>query len=335
MKFATATLSLLVFPTMASTHHSRAEFADEIQEVSGELVEIAWRNPHPVLTIKVVNDAGEDELWDVEGWQSANSLLRKGLTGDVFTVGTPVRAAVQESSRRPQHYLGTSISLGNGTQAILKPGYEPYFPGETVVGSDETVPVPQTVNESPQNQGLFKVWSFVDRQGEPNLPLTAAAEAKLAEFDELADHPLWNCDPVGMPVAMDTGLPVEFVEEGNTILMHIEQNDNTRTIHMGSDGDPGNRPATPMGYSVGRWEGNTLAVTTSNSNYPYFDDDGVPKSPDMEFTERFTVADDGLGLSWEATMTDPEYLSRPVTVRARWEWVPGEAIERWNCVDSD
>ena len=76
MKFLTAILPLLILPTTTLGHHSRAEFAEEMQEVEGELVNVAWRNPHPVLTIKVVNDSGEDELWNVEGWQSANSLLR-------------------------------------------------------------------------------------------------------------------------------------------------------------------------------------------------------------------------------------------------------------------
>ncbi|MFL2546690.1 MAG: DUF6152 family protein [Candidatus Rariloculaceae bacterium] len=334
MKFAATALSLLILPTLASSHHSRVEFEAEIQEVQGELIDVAWRNPHPVLTIRVANDAGEDELMLVEGWQSANSMLRKGLTGDVFTTGTTVRAAVQESTRRPQHFLGLSISLGNGSQAILRPGYDPYFPGEAVIGSDDEVAAPQVAAESPQSQGLFKVWSFVERRGVPDPPVTAAAEAKLADFDELGDHPLWNCDPVGMPVAMDTELPIEFLDQGDTILMRIEQNDNMRTIHLNSAIDASSQPETAMGYSVGRWEDSTLIVTTTNSDYPYFDDDGVPKSPDMEFVERFTLSADGLGLSLEATMSDPIYLSRPVTINIRWEWRPEEAIERWNCVVS-
>jgi len=334
MKLIIAVLPLLALPSIASAHHSRAEFADEIQEMEGELVEIAWRNPHPVLTIRVVNDVGEAELRNVEGWQSANSALRKGLTADAFTVGARVRAAVQESNRRPQHYLGTSISLGNGTQAILKPGYEPYWPGEAVVGSTEAETTQPTDNAGSTARGLFKVWSFVDRVGNRSLPLTAAAEERLAEFDELADHPLWNCDPVGMPVAMDTGLPIEFVDQGDSILMRIEQNDNTRTIHLTVEGLADEQPVTAMGYSAGRWDGNTLIVTTSNSDYPYFDDDGVPKSPDMQFVERFTLSDDELGLSWEATMTDPVYFNQPVTIRASWEWIAGEAIESWDCVVS-
>ena len=335
MRVIAATLSILVLPAAASAHHSRAEFASEVQEIEGVLVEVAWRNPHPVLTLRVVNDAGEEELWNVEGWQSANSLLRKGLTADVFTVGDRVKAAVQISNRRAGLMLGTSISLGNGTQAVLRPGYEPFWADETVIGSGATAAStdsPATVTDSAQYSGLFRVWSFRDRAGVPDLPLTAAALEKTAAFDELADHPLWNCDAVGMPVAMDTGLPIEFVDSGDQIVMRIEQNDNTRIIHLNSTA--AEATATTMGHSVGQWEGDTLVVTTTNSNYPYFDDDGTPKSENMIIVERFQLSADERSLSWEAEMTDPEYLLDPVTIRANWDWVPGERVEPWNCAVS-
>ncbi len=329
MRIATAAVFFLALPITASAHHSRAEFSDEIQVVEGELVEIEWRNPHPVLTLRVVNDAGEAELVNVEGWQSANSLLRKGLTEDAFTVGDTVRAAIQRSSRRTGLVLGTSVSLGNGSQAILKPGYEPFFPDEAVIGSDATA---RATAAGSAGEGLFRVWTYRNRQGAGDLPLTAAAETKLAEFDELQDHPLWNCDAVGMPVAMDTGLPIEFIDRGDAIVMRIEQNDNTRTFHL--DGSAAATDPSPMGHSVARWEGDALVVTTTGSNYPYFDDDGVPKSVEMSIVERYRVDETSDSLSWQATMTDPLYLSEPVTISANWDWVPGETIEPWNCAVS-
>jgi len=335
MRVIAVTLSILMLPAIASAHHSRAEFAAEVQEIEGVLVEVAWRNPHPVLTLRVVNDAGAEELWNVEGWQSANSLLRKGVTADVFTVGDRVRAAVQVSSRRAGLLLGTSISLGNGTQAVLRPGYEPFWTDETVIGSDATTAStngPANSTDNAQYRGLFRVWSFSDRTGVADLPLTAAGLQKIAAFDELADHPLWNCDAVGMPVAMDTGLPIEFVDRGDQIVMRIEQNDNTRTIHLNSAA--AEVAATTMGHSVGQWEGDTLVVTTTNSNYPYFDDDGTPKSENMVIVERFQLSEDERSLSWVAEMTDPEYFTESVTIRASWDWVPGERIETWNCAIS-
>ncbi len=188
MRFTTTTLLFLLLPVIASAHHSRAEFSADIQEIEAELVAVAWRNPHPVLTLKVVNDAGEDELWRVEAWQSANALTRKGVTGTVFPVGERIIAAVQASNRREHVLLGMSISLGDGTQAILRPGFEPFWTDQAVLGSE-----------------------------------AAAALQRQEAFDELSDHPLWNCDPVGMPVATEPvvvranweWIPGETVESWN------------------------------------------------------------------------------------------------------------------------
>jgi hypothetical protein len=333
MRYQTFALSLLIAPAVSSAHHSRAEFVDQVQEIEGEIVEVAWRNPHPVVTLKVTNAAGEDELWDVEGWSSATSLIRKGIPGDAFTVGQRVKAAVRLSGRRPGILLGESISLGNGTQAVLRPGYEPYWPGERVLGSNEPTPA-STAPSANADQGLFRVWTYVDRDGPDDLPLTAAALERQEAFDELADHPMWNCDPVGMPVVMDTGLPIQFVDRGDEIHLRIEQNDATRIIHMNPAIDPAAQPASILGYSVGRWDGDTLVVTTRNSSYPYFDDDGTAKSEAMAIDERFTLSSDRNALTWEATLTDPLYLSEPVVTRMSWESVSGETIKPWNCLVS-
>ena len=116
MRYLTFTLSLLVLPTMGSAHHSQAEFASEVQEIEAEIVEIAWRNPHPVLTVSVANDAGEPELWEVESWSSANSLARKGVVADVFEIGQTVRAAVRLSGRRRSRVRKYSSSSPTGAR---------------------------------------------------------------------------------------------------------------------------------------------------------------------------------------------------------------------------
>ena len=126
MRYQTFTLSLLVLPTMGSAHHSQAEFASEVQEIEAEIVEIAWRNPHPVLTVSVANDAGGPELWEVESWSSANSLARKGVVADVFEIGQTVRAAVRLSGAAAGDPVGrehlTRQRHAGGAATRLRPG---------------------------------------------------------------------------------------------------------------------------------------------------------------------------------------------------------------------
>ena len=59
----------IVFPGLASAHHSRAEYTGEPIEFEGSLVDILWRNPHPAFTVEV-NGNGQAQTWQVEGWSS-------------------------------------------------------------------------------------------------------------------------------------------------------------------------------------------------------------------------------------------------------------------------
>ena len=46
-------------------------------------------------------------------------------------------------------------------------------------------------------------------------------------------------------------------------------------------------PRTPLGYSVGEWEGSTLVVETTRLNEPYLNNVGAPMSPAAKLVERF------------------------------------------------
>ena len=52
-----------------------------------------------------------------------------------------------------------------------------------------------------------------------------------------------------------------------------------RTIHMEPAPDSPTRPAGPLGFSVGAWEGDTLVVTTTRVDWPLSDEAGTPQSP--------------------------------------------------------
>ena len=45
---------------------------------------------------------------------------------------------------------------------------------------------------------------------------------------------------------------------------------------------------TPLGDSVGRWDGATLVVTTTRISWPFFSQLGIRQSPAVEIVERFT-----------------------------------------------
>jgi len=321
-----------VLPAVAGAHHSRAEFSDDVIEIEGEIVEVGWRNPHPVITVESVDETGLQTRWMVESWQSANSLERKGVPGgNLFRVGDRIAVAGRESMRRPGLLLGTNVRLADGSEIILRTRGEPHFGGPVVAGIEWSIDG-NVVTAGEEPQGIFRVWTYASRDVVPDvLPLTEAAAEQAASFDELRDHPQWNCQPEGMPLVMDSVYPIEFIDHGDTISLHLERTDATRTIHMRAGASSENQAPSRMGYSVGHWEEDTLVVTTDKINYPYFDDDGAPQTVSLEIVERFTLDDDLTNLHWTAIATDPATFTAPVTILTSWRWVPGEVIKPWNC----
>jgi hypothetical protein len=72
---------------------------------------------------------------------------------------------------------------------------------------------------------------------------------------------------------------------------------------------------TYNGFSVGRWEGDTLVVDTTGFNgKTWFDRAGNFASDALKLTERFTPAgnlNDMFVLRYEATVDDPKVFTRP------------------------
>ena len=139
-----------------------------------------------------------------------------------------------------------------------------------------------------------------------------------------------------MPRIMGQPYPMEFIDEGERIVLRIELYDVVRTIHM-SDGPSGAEatgpaPApAPQGHSRGSWEGGALVVRTNRLNWPYFDQSGIPQSPQSELLERFTPTGDGTRLEYTLTVTDPATFTEPVTLEKYWTWRPEAEVRPFEC----
>ena len=124
--------------------------------------------------------------------------------------------------------------------------------------------------------------------------------------------------------------PIEFIEGDGVILLRTEEWDVERTIHM----DPSAElPAesSHLGFSAGRWEGNTLVVDTSRINWLYYDDRGTPQSPDVQVAERFTLSNDETRLDYVQTAIDPANFREALVDEFFWVWVPGQEVMPYEC----
>lgn len=322
-------LAFCLWSIGAAAHHSHAEFSNELTVVEGDLLSIAWRNPHPAMTLGV-SSGGKSETWQVQVLGNINGLRRDGVTGDMFTVGEQVSITGQPSRRRGELLLATHVRFADGSEALLGPDEST---GQAIYRGRGAVPAERTVDDEPE--GIFRVWLVAERFRNPDLPLKPEARAAKAAWDPVTDDPQLGCQPLGMPGAMMSPHPIQFIERGTDIELRLEEWDAVRTIHVGSAiTRPGE--ATRMGYSTGRWEDDTLVVTTTGIDYPFMDEHGTPQSEAVEVIERFAMSQDGRSLDWEATVTDPGAMTDPVVAfTTRWEWVPGETLQPYDCAVLD
>ena len=332
---------IIVFPSVASAHHSRAEYSGEPIEFEGSLVDILWRNPHPAFTVEV-NGNGQSQTWQVEGWSSLYTFDRAGITQDRFAPGDTVRVYGLASNRRPGRFLATHMLLADGTEAILRREEDPYWGERQRLGGQELWEIEtgaRVVDAAAENRGIFRVWSYPspNPQTVQHLPLTAAAEASRADWDPLENY-VMRCEQKTLPGSMLTPNPYEFVDSGDTITVRGYEGDVVRTVHLADATDPAARPADPatqpytdQGYSIGRWEDErTLVIRTSRINAGYLGFTGVPLTNEIEVVERYTLSEDQTRLDFHITYTDPQTFSEPATAEYYWLAL-GESFGQYDC----
>ena len=80
----------LVSAVPLSAHHSWPVSRERLVTVKGTVVEFAWANPHPTMTLEVRTDDGKTEKWLIGG-PAINRMEANGWTkttvkpGDVIT----------------------------------------------------------------------------------------------------------------------------------------------------------------------------------------------------------------------------------------------------------
>jgi hypothetical protein len=320
--------SLLVAAPVHS-HHSLAIYSAETTTIEGDVVGVQWTNPHVSIQVRVEGAA----VWNLEGG-SLMTLQRAGVTRDVVPTGARVKAAIRPSRRDPLVAGVTNILLPDGRELQMLTGAPAFFTtADRVIRGADTVPI----DTAGENRGVFRVWSVpapnpVRAAALADLPYAPAAVAARASFD-LYDNFATRCEPEGMPRVMFNPHPFEFLDEGATIALKTELYDTVRTVYMDRAAPPADAVASRLGYSVGKWEGSTLVVTTSLVNWPYFDNAGTPQSGAVRIVERFTPSDDQSRLDFEMTVTDPTTFTAPAVIRGHWLALGG-TIPRYDCQPS-
>jgi len=314
----------------ATAHHASTGRYDPntFGTVEGEITDIFWRNPHVRFLINRTNEAGQVEEWEVE-FGSVNTVERLGVSRDVVAVGDRISVYGRMGRNGLTAMFARDIVLGSGEEVPLQADPERRY-GMT----DSAFREAQSADAALRSD-VFRVWLPVTRPrtgfGTTQYPLTAAGRTAQAAWDPEND-PALRCIPPGLPTAMDNPYPIQLIDRGSTIVLLLEEWDGERTIFMSGGGEPAQ---AYMGRSVGRWEGETLVVETTDIDWRYVDDLGTPQSEDVVINERFSLSEDGTDLFWVASISDPVNFTEPVVMEASWTWLPGNEIKPFNCALPD
>jgi hypothetical protein len=337
--FITVSLALLA-PSASFAHHStRAFFNPDVKiEIEGIIRAIQWRNPHTVFELDVQSEQGETIRWHVES--GALGVLRaQGITSEILSIGDSVKILGDQSMRNRPEMFARNILLASGEEVMLTLGAKEYFSANSDVELRAGTYDEEAVESARRTaDGIFRVWSRIGERLRINegifnneeidsFPFTAEGRAVRDAWNPSANFIL-GCTEWNMPRLMNNPLPMEFVRDGENIVIHFEENDSRRTIYMNPNAADAPQENTLMGYSVGRWDGDALVIRTTHIIENTYE---LPVSAEIELRETFTPSADGSRLDYEIEVTDPVMLESPVTQSTTWYWRPEISVKSYAC----
>jgi hypothetical protein len=151
------------------------------------------------------------------------------------------------------------------------------------------------------------------------------------------ENPDAHCLPIGLTQLHNHPQPRKIIQTSSVIVILYEANGGIRQIFTDGRSLPNNDPQPWWyGYSVGRWEGDTLVVETSNfRDGGWLDVNGAPLTDAAKMTERFRRLDYGT-LEIEVTVDDPKAYTRPWTaVKIRQRLLPDDELIEFICAENE
>ncbi len=151
--------------------------------------------------------------------------------------------------------------------------------------------------------------------GGGGIPYTPAARAlkeeNMANWSER--DPEVKCYLPGVPRATYMPHPFQIVQSENDFFIAYQYAGAVRDIYLDNPGP--SQVDSWMGWSVGRWEGDTLVVdVTGLAEGTWFDRAGSHHSYELHVVERYTMIGPN-HIEYTATIEDPQVLTEPFTIK--------------------
>ena len=303
-------------------HHSAAAFdTAKEQQITGTITQYRFSNPHVYLTLSVKKDDGTSTSMEVEAG-AASVLNGLGFTKDSIKIGDVVTIIGSPARKNPQSYmLGKDLHKRDGTYLPLniasKTAYE--AKANAVATGIEGTWFPQFSQLGTVLGGIGK------------FPLTDKGRtAREARNQMDATHR--DCVPIGEPALMFYPVANTIKVQKDRVTMDVDWMDTERTIWIDGRAHPPASQTFLHGHSVGKWEGKTLVVETTNFKEHLLGmSTSMPSSTQKKLTERFALSEDGKSLTYSGTYEDPVYITQAGQWSGKWDFRPGMPHSNQKC----
>jgi hypothetical protein len=188
-----------------------------------------------------------------------------------------------------------------------------------------SAPAPKTADGKPDLSGLWEPASkgadpqFLDiaKNVQGGLPFQPwAAELVKARREDLnKDDPDGHCQPLGLVKMHLHPYPRKVIQIPGMLLILFERNTEYRQIFTDGRRLPEDPQPGFNGYSVGKWDGDTLMVESIGfKDGLWLDISGTPLTDAAKVMERFRRPDFG-NLEIEVTVDDPKAYTKPWSIK--------------------
>lgn len=155
------------------------------------------------------------------------------------------------------------------------------------------------------------------------------------DFESNTDPFIKACDPLGVPRVLLANHPFKVVQTPSEVILLYERSHDFREVYMDGREHPKDMDPSWWGHSIGKWDGDTLAIDSIGFNdRTWLDYQGLPHSDALHVVERYRRVDhDNLRL--DLTVDDPKAYTMPWSVTRNYKLKPWEIGEEICTVSSE
>jgi len=237
--------------------------------------------------------------------------------------------------------LAAAISYGQWLD-FPKPGVPRLPDGKP----DLTAVAPKTADGKPDLSGIWTTKPGYTgniardlKPGEVSFTPWAAELYKHRQETQGKDDPQAYCVLSGVPREHVVPYPFKILnatsDRTNILVILYEALHSYRQIYLDGRKLPKNPNPTWMGYSTGRWDGDTLIVDSSGFvDNNWLDNGGHPGTESMKLSERFHRRDYG-HIDLQFTIEDPKAYTKPWTVNLEFTATPDTDLIEYVCDENE